>query len=199
MNENTPIILLHGLGSTQLTLIPLKIYLTYIGKYKNIHNITYQVDNIHFEEALNKLDKHLESILNKTIDNPIFIGQSIGGLFANNLHKKGWNILKTITIGSPLHGARLLNKLENILPPFITKKLKKKGYEYLMTKEPDIKPEHPCHTITASWFNTSFDGCVFMDEAKYEDETNTHISWSDHRTIFVDPRLWKVVLHKINE
>jgi hypothetical protein len=64
-----------------------------------------------------------------------------------------------------------------------------------MTKEPDIKPKHPCHTITVSWFNTKFDGCVFMDE----DETNTHISWSDHRTIFVDPRLWKVVLHKINE
>lgn len=126
ITENTPIILLHGLGGTRYTLYPLQIYLTYIGKYKNIHNINYQVDNIHFEEALNKLDKQLESILNKTIDNPIFIGQSIGGLFANNLHKKGWRILKTITIGSPLHGARLLNKLENILPSFITKKLKKK-------------------------------------------------------------------------
>jgi len=53
-----------------------------------------------------------------------------------------------------------------------------------MTKKPDIKPEHPCYTITISWFNTNFDGCVFIDEAKYEDEINTHISWSDHRTIF---------------
>jgi hypothetical protein len=78
-------------------------------------------------------------------------------------------------------------------------KIIQKSYDYLMTKQPDIKPEHQCYTITASWFNTSFDGCVFTDEAKYEDETNTHISWSDHRTIFVDPRLWKVVLHKINE
>jgi len=33
--------------------------------------------------------------------------------------------MKTITIGSPLHCARLLNKLENILPQFVTKYLKK--------------------------------------------------------------------------
>jgi hypothetical protein len=45
ITENTPIILLHGLGATRYTH-------TYIGKYKNIHNINYQVDNIHFEEVI---------------------------------------------------------------------------------------------------------------------------------------------------
>jgi len=72
MNKNTPIILLHGLGATTITLIPLKFYLKYIGKYKNIHNILYEVDHIDFKEALDKLDKQLETFLNKTIDTPIF-------------------------------------------------------------------------------------------------------------------------------
>ena len=67
-----------------------------MGGYKNTHLIKYEVDHIKFEEALEKLDKQLET--------PVFVGQSMGGLMANNLHKKGWNPLKTITIGSLLHG-----------------------------------------------------------------------------------------------
>lgn len=33
----------------------------------------------------------------------ILIGQSMGGVVANNLHTKGWKIKKAIYVGSPLH------------------------------------------------------------------------------------------------
>ena len=196
-SKNIPIVFLHGLGATPITMWPLKEYIKRWGGYKNTYLIKYEVDHIKFEEALEKLDKQLEEILDKKLETPVFVGQSMGGLMANNLHKKGWNPLKTITIGSPLHGARFLNQLESVLPNFIVRRLKKRSYEYLMDKPKDEKPPHEHHTITMSWFFTNFDGCVYKDEAMYDEENNTHLYWADHRTIFGNPRLWIHVLNKI--
>ena len=216
-----PIVLLHGLGARPFTLWPLKMFLKHYGGYKIIHNIGYEVNEIPFEEALDKLDIKLGTILDKTTHELIIVGQSMGGVMANNLHRKGWNIFKTVTIGSPLHGARVLNMLNDTLPKSITDKLKRKSYDYLMTKDKDEPPPHEYHTISAAWprpvtklvhslfgmFTTTpqwenfkdFDGCVFVDETKYCDEQHTHIMWADHRTVVASPRLWRVVLNKINQ
>lgn len=218
-----PIVLLHGLGPPKIVhgaMWPLKMYLKHVGGYKNIFHVAYDVNEIPFEEALSKLNIQLEGILNKDNDEPIIIGQSMGGVIANNLHKMGWTIHKTISIGSPLHGANILNMMENALPTSVVTKMKRKSYEYLMTKEREEPPPHEYHTISAAWprpvtkfihavlgmFTTTpqwenfrdFDGCVFIDETKYCDENHTHIAWADHRTVVAGPRLWTVVLNKIN-
>lgn len=193
---NYPIILLHGLGANTLTMKPLEWFLKI--KYKNhrIHNIGYRNNDIHYDEALSLLDKKLEEYISKENDNPIVIGQSMGGVMANNLHKKGWKVLKSITIGSPLHGARFLHQLKNKLPTFITNKLYKKSYQYLMEKDKDDEPPHDYHTITMSLpFSNEFDGCVYKDEGILDPNKNTHINWTDHRLVFGSPRL----LHHVHQ
>jgi len=198
-----PIVLLHGLGEKPWQMYPLELYLNKVGGLQNTHRILYEVNNIPYVEALDKLDNQLENILNKDTDKLIVIGQSMGGVMANNLHTKGWTCLKIITIGSPLHGARLLNYLESKLPNWITKKLKKRAYDYLMDKSAnqlrDLKPPCDYHNITMSLPFCSFDGCVFADEAKFKDDfdNHTHLPWAHHTTIFFNPRLWCCVLDKI--
>lgn len=193
-----PIFLLHGLGSHTLTLQPLKIYLNYVG-YDNIHLISYPVDRLELNESIDYVDQEMIKYANKKINNIIIVGQSMGGVVANNLHKKGWNIQKTIYIGSPLHGANLLNQLEQVLPTFIKDYFYKKPYDILKNKEKEIEPPHDYKTISMGWFNSEFDGCVYKNETILNPENHIHLSWADHRTIFANPRLWKLVRDLINE
>lgn len=117
----------------------------------------------------------------------VVIGQSIGGVIADNLHRKGWSIEKAIYIESPLHGANLLNQLEACLPTWVSNMFRKLPYEYLKTKEPEQEPPHAYKTISmGSWSN--FDGCVYRKEATLTEEHHTHLAWADHRTIFANPR-----------
>lgn len=194
-----PIVMLHGLGERPYSLAPLKYWLRYVGGYTNIHIPKYQVADIHYDEAFDRLDKLLEEILDKENDEPIFIGQSMGGVMANNLHKRGWKIFKSITIGSPLHGARYLNLLDSILPTRVRNYLYQDSYEYLMKKGRDEEPPHDHHAITMSLPFTSFDGCVHMDEGVLDSEKHTHISWSNHWAVFYGPRLMMIVLRLIRD
>jgi len=64
----------------------------------------------------------------------------LGGVIANNIHKKGWKIRKTIYIGAPLHGAYLLTQLESILPTYIRDVFYKPPYEILQNKDKENEP-----------------------------------------------------------
>lgn len=194
--QNCHIYLLHGVGGHEIILYPLMYYLMYYG-YGRIDTISYDVDKQTFEESLNEVSDKIEYDKNGTYPRLIFIGQSMGGVIANNLHKLGWNIFYIITIGSPLHGARLLNQLDSILPDFIRDLFYKKPYEYLMTKGKDEIPPHDYHTISMSWIGTeNFDGYVYKDEAMLDSEKHTHLNYADHRTIFMNPRLF-FTIHNI--
>jgi len=197
MTDLTPIILLHGLGAHPITLLPLELYLNAMG-YKNTHKLFYPVDKMYFDECLDYVDKEMEKIADK--NKPvILIGQSMGGVVANNMHKKGWNVKNAIYIGSPLHGANLLNQLEAILPVSIKNMLYKLPYDFLKTKEREEIPPHPYKTISMGWAFSDFDGCVYKDEAILEDENHLHLQWADHRTIFANPRLWFHVENLLSE
>jgi hypothetical protein len=192
--------LLHGLGSHPITLFPLKIYLMYIKGFTNVHNIEYSVDNVDINDSINDANEKMARLCNKEINEIIIIGQSMGGVIASKLHTKGWKIKKIITIGSPLHGARILNQLNSALPSWISNFLRRNSYTYLMTKEKEKEPPHDYHTISMSWPFTDFDGCVYKDEAMFTKdeamftkEKHTHLKWADHRTIFTNPRLWITV------
>ena len=122
------VFLLHGLGSRPITLWPLKKFLEWKG-VENIHDLWYSVDKMEFEETLDYVDKEMEAHADKENDTVVLIGQSMGGLVANNMWKKGWNITKSVTIGSPLHGARLIDQVERLYPLVSTV-----GYTRLYTK-----------------------------------------------------------------
>ena len=115
------------------------------------------------------------------------------GVVANNIHKKGWKVLYAVYIGSPLHGARLLNQLEKIVPTNIRDALYKKPYGILQKCTRASEPDHDYNTISMGWFNTEFDGCVYKDEVVLNEDKHVHLCWADHRTIFANPRLWTLV------
>lgn len=157
--------------------------------YKNTHKITYPVDKLPYEECLDFLDKEMEKLADKK-EEIILIGQSMGGVYSNNLHKKGWRVKNAVYIGSPLHGANLLNQLEAVLPTRIKDMFYKLPYDYLKHKEREEAPPHSYKTISMGWACSRFDGCVYQKEATLEEENHTHLAWADHRTVFANPRLW---------
>jgi len=195
MHYLIPIILLHGLGSHVITLLPLELWLNYQG-YTNTFKIEYPVDNMEFEEILEYIDNKFLQLFDKN-KKIIVIGQSMGGVVANNIHKKGWKIKKSIYIGSPLHGANFINQLENILPTWFTNYMYKTPYDFLKNKEKELEPPHQYHTISLGWGFSNFDGCVYKNETILNPNSHTHLSWADHRTIFFNPRLWITVTNLI--
>lgn len=188
--ETMPVFLLHGLGSHTITLFPLATYLQYSG-FTKVHTIPYPVDDHGtVQESVDYVDKEMEKHADKQNNKVIVVGQSMGGVVANNLHRNGWDIHRAVYIGSPLHGANLLNQLEAILPTSIRDSLYKKPYDILKSKEREVEPPHDYHTISMGWFNSEFDGCVYKEEAMLDPEKHTHLAWADHRTVFANPRLW---------
>ena len=196
VNVNVNIVLLHGLGAHPITLEPLRLYLAWsYPDIKSIHNIVYQADRQTLEQSVMEVSTKMEKLLGSKKEVIVVIGQSMGGLVSNRLHKYGWsNIRKTITIGAPLHGARFLSQLEALLPTLIRNWFYKLPYDSLKHKQIEQEPPHDYHNITMSWFWTTFDGCVYRDEACFgNEEKTTHLNWADHRTIFANPRLWFLV------
>lgn len=191
MNFATYIFLIHGLGGTTYSLQPLKTYLTYYG-YENVHLIEYKARTLSLEKSIYQVNKQMDRIIKNKEDKPeiALIGQSLGGLICHQLHLYGWNIAKSITIGSPHHGSSLLYLAKkSILSEYLSKPI----YKDLLQQNA-IKPPHDYHTISTSiipfW---NFDGQVYIKETMIESNKHTHIPFNNHWTIFIDPRLlWKV-------
>ena len=187
-----PIIMIHGISSGPITFFPLKTYLKNCG-YQKLHCISYPVDTLSFNDSLDHVNKEIEKIIPSKKQEIILIGQSFGGNISNNLHKFGWNIQNAIYICSPLNGARIINNVGYYIPGIVSNLINKKAFDYLKDKEKEDKPPHKFHTISFGWFGGTFDGCVYEDEAKLSEENHTHISWTDHRTGFIDHRLFDIV------
>ena len=185
------ILLLHGLGSNTKSLRPLQLYLKCKGYCSNM--IEYPADT---EDLDTCLDYVANIILDKYYnDEIIIIGQSMGGVIGSLLHSKNINVSYLITIGSPLKGASILTYLKELVPQFIQDIAYKPMYDNLidMLDSETIIPPHDYHCITMSWPFTTFDGCVYKEEAKFDDINNTHLFFADHRTIFMNIRLWYTI------
>lgn len=190
-----PVILLRGLGVTPLTLWPLEQYLRACG-WTRTYRVAYPVNQHRLDVLVEVVDRLLQHLVptSKSKSEPIVvIGQSMGGLIAVRLHTKGWTVHQAITIGSPLHGARLLRQLGSVMPRRIRNALYKVPYQDLMTKSKEPRPPHPVHTVSMGWACSRFDGCVYRDETCLDPDYHTHLAWADHRVVFVDPRLWRLV------
>lgn len=198
-HQNTPILLLHGLGGKpEPSFFGIKMFLKYQG-YANIMLPRYPVDSYDsLEPCLDFIDEYLQSQGIEKNTEIIVIGQSMGGVYAHSLHKRGWNIKISVSIGSPVKGAQLLNMLEKRLPEFVVNTLTKPPYDLLKNFEIE-KPPHPYHCITMGWFYwTDFDGVVFRNEAFLEEEYATHYNFSDHRFFNFNPRLFRKIIELIS-
>lgn len=157
-----------------------------------MHNLSYPADSLPFEQMLDYVrDEVLKHVSQR--DPIVLVGQSMGGVVSANLHRRNLNVVHMITIGSPLHGANLLNQLEAILPATVVNALNKPSYDYLKSKEHQQEPPHTYNTISMGWAWSNFDGCVYRNEATLDPAFHTHLSWMDHRTGFGNPRLWTLV------
>ena len=191
-----PIFLIHGIGASSITLWPLEKYLNYKG-FKNTFKIDYPVNKMTFLDSVNYVDAEISKLADKEKDKIILIGQSMGGVISNELHKKGWKIEKAIYVVAPLNGADLLNKLIRRLPERFTNFMHIPPYDHLMKGEKAIEPPHAYHTIGVSWPFMDFDGCVYKEEAILDEKKHSHLRWLDHRTAFVSIRLWMEVYNKL--
>ena len=59
------------------------------------------------------------------------------------------------------------------------------------------KCDYQC--ITMSWPFTDYDTCIFKHEGCFEKEHHTHFYISEHTLIFLDIRLWKLILKLVKD
>lgn len=212
MSHSIPIILLHGLGGplgshAKYSLYPLKYFLEF-HKFDNVHVIPYPSDDLTIRESIEYVSTEIAKIANADQE-IIIVGQSMGGVIGFNMHTAHtkWNIRLSISIGSPLHGARLITQIETALKDnlhehqfdYLRQYIKGQGHIELQNKDQQIEPPHNYKTISLGWFEFPFDGCVYKDEAILDPKHNLHLNWADHRTIFFNPRLWYHVHNMIHE
>lgn len=194
------IFLIHGLGCTPVTMLPLELHLRSMG-FKNIYRPSYPISSKPTDEAMKILDENMTACLDGSTDPrsqpTILIGQSMGGVMSIRMHKFGWNVVYSMAIVAPLKGAYILKFFQSYLPEELTEKILEVRPAYTellkMLDYPDQPPPHPYHTISVSWPFLNFDGCVFQDEACLDVENHIHIPWSDHRTVFLSPRLFAIM------
>ena len=186
-------------------MLPIKYFLR--GKGYTCHNISYE-HNGNLEQCIESVNRQLAHTI-RLFETPlIIIGQSLGGLIGSQLHKHGWNIQQLIAIASPLHGARFIGEIEQKVKRCVNETTEKLLRKLLIRKvyndlrdlaesDPELaEPPHAYHTISTSWGNGDFDGCVYRDETIITPENHTHIPWSDHRFILFSWRLL-CVIHKV--
>lgn len=189
MGTEPTVLLLHGLGEQAWQMSVLHAFLKLQG-FREIIRPTYKVNDVLFEESLDMLDKDLQTLIDKNNTSLFAIGASMGGLLAHSLHRKGWNVQKSVSIGSPLHGAKILHWI----PPAASGFFKRKAWDYLREMRRMQPPPHPYKTISMGWFWTQFDGCVFQDEACFDESNHEHFHFADHRLFNLNPRCWYSVL-----
>jgi len=196
MDLSVPVVLLHGLGEKPWQLLLMHRFFDMMG-VQTVVRPKYRVNDVSADEALELLDAQLQKLVEKR--NPIVVvGQSMGGVMAHRLHEKGWRVAKSISIGSPLHGANLLNILESKLPTWIATSLHKKAYDTLKLPQTLDPPPHPYHTISMALpFSTNFDGCVFVHETLFDRQHHTHMPFASHQFVVANPRLWTLIWRKL--
>lgn len=195
------VFLLHGLGGSWWSMWPLKKWLEAKG-WPRVYLLQQRLDTVTSEDDLARVVEETSAAMEKhacmATDRIVMVGQSMGGIVSNRLHMHGWNIVKAVYIGSPLHGASVLGQLENILPEAVANFLKRPAYDYLKKKSREEPPPHPYTTVSMAWPFTEFDGCVYRKEATFDKKSHIHLPWADHRSVFFNPRLWHVVSNEIS-
>lgn len=182
----TPIFVFHGI-SGRLSQIRALVENLKLDGMLNVTILSYPIYES-FHNCVTHLSNEIEKYVNKK-EEIIVIGQSYGGVVANSLYKRGWNIKKAIYVCSPMHGNWILRTLDYWLPNWIIKKIDRKSYMYLRIKDREEEPTHDYNTISTGRFGWHFDFQVFKEEAMLNEDKHVHINGSDHFWLFYDRRL----------
>ena len=190
--SDIPVFLLHGLGSHPITLHPLERHLNKHG-WMRTKAISYNPDRENIEVTVDEVDRILSFYADKESEEIILIGQSMGGVISNKMHTRGWKIKKAVYIGSPLHGARMVNVVENWFGSTLAPLMRSPAWKPLSKGEKSQEPPHDYHTISMGWYNSDWDSRVFKDETMFHPLKHTHLTREDHCLVFMKQRLFDVV------
>jgi pimeloyl-ACP methyl ester carboxylesterase len=122
----------------------------------------------------------------------VVVGQSLGGIAAMNLHAYGWTVAHAVAVGSPLRGARFVDVVRRHAP-LVSRLLRDPTFDFLLTYKLQTPPPHSFHTISCGLFSSSFDGCVYRDEATLDRRFHTHEPNLHHVTGWATLQLWRSV------
>lgn len=192
MVNNTPVFLVHGLHGNTITNYPLQGSINKAG-FNNVTRISYKT--YHSIEMLT--DIVMAKILETLDDNEtevIIIGHSLGGIVCRNLCKSDLNVKLCVMIASPQGGSHLIKKGREILNSYddrltsIAKYLLGDVMDDLADVTLEV-PTVPYKTIGTAMPYMEFDGKVWADNMKIEDEHHHHIPNSGHSLILLDSRL----------
>lgn len=179
------IIYIHGLAANGTTMLPFKWY------NQSGHTITYNTSDRTLQQMINEVDEKILEIVKTKDTELVLVGWSMGGLIANRLHQKDWKIKLAIYVASPLNGASILSHLP--VKPW------NDILDFLHKKEKEEEPPHEYHTYSLGWGILSFDGRVFIDDTKLNEEKHEHISFTEHCLSVLDFRVLNKVYNKIKE
>jgi pimeloyl-ACP methyl ester carboxylesterase len=182
-NMTLPIILLHGLGERTWTMGLFVWYLNFCG-WDRVYTPHWPANTCRLTECIQIIDKTLPNYISR--EEPfVVIGNSMGGVMANYLHTCDWNITASISVASPLNGARLYRFWEYYIPLTLFNIFHLPGYDYLRLDSPALAPPHPYHTFSFSFLG-KFDGNVFGSDAKIDDKHHTSLDGM-HWSLGIDP------------
>lgn len=190
----TFVFLIHGLDSTKNSMKVIEQFLLYQG-YFHVYNLEYDSCNLSLVESTKIIYKQISEIINVNIDdeNSILIGHSLGGLISMKINEIcNFKPRLSISICSPLQGSEMLNILKKNLPKKIQDHYYKPVYEDLMkmTKKYNKNPVHNYKTISSTLIPyIKFDGLIWVEEMKYDNELNHNMILHDHFTIVFSPFL----------
>lgn len=196
VNSKTYFFLIHGLNSSGRTMLPIKYFLEKKQMY-NTYIIEYPSRTLSLNNSIKYVNNEILKIIKKDdFKNSILIGQSLGGLISMKIHNtSGLKPKLAISICSPLHGSNFLKYLEDNLHKSIQDRFYKPVYKdiLLMNNRPQIPPMHEYKTISTTFLDekSSFDGILYVNETKYDEENHVNIPFHNHYSLFISPILMK--------
>lgn len=200
MTTKSPlVVLLHGAGGNAWTMLALDLYLRHQCGVARTLCPAYASNAPSIDDAVASVEASLREHASPDTDELIVIGQSLGGVIGYRLAASGrWRIRLLITIAAPLHGSALVAELQAEWP-LIYPLVHRPVYTELARGERVPPPSTQYHCFTTGWAWSSFDGCVFIDEARFADDDahHTHFVWGDHRFIVADVRLVSAVANRV--
>ena len=190
------ICLIPGLGSHPASFAVIRSQLARRFKHAQIVALPCETNSVSSTDELLDIVDHLCSqyFYDKSIP-IVFVGQSMGGLAAINMHKRGWNVQACIAVASPLNGSQRARALvalagsnglngSNGVAGLVVKMVGQ-AVAYLASLGKHELPSANYWTISFGWFNSNDDSKVFAHEATIDPARHTHMPWMDHMLGFL--------------
>ncbi len=198
-NVDRAILLIHGSGASEIQFMISRKIIDNImkkeGKLYRVYSCDLSKTYIHDKtlgigDYSNAASKYLVNICRRdNLKEIVVIGHSMGGLVAADLAIKHYQVKKVVTIGTPWHGAPLLNKVGCLLP---TKRHKQMtpGSDFLKKLRDDVL-ESKCPLLC---LGAEYDFQVPKTYAHMHGANAVNMSTPySHVTIILAPSTWEAI------